>query len=933
MSWSRATKRKAGLTALAAATALTVGVGVSVVAVNAEHNREQSEPHYVGYLEKAGGEAAEEAEREGEGHPEGVVGGANEESGEIATALDSVANARLAPYGSVAAGQYSASLGSFNGLTSSSNAWTEVTDLPYDADDPAYRDPSFSNSSGGAGYVGGRITGLAAGNGVLFAGGANGGVFRKLLGSDNKPGGSGAAADTAWTPISDAILSLSTGDLLYDAAHDTLWYATGEANTGGTSYTGAGVYRLTGAKTGTFTADDRVGGTELESRGINQLKIGGGYVYAASTRGLWRRAVDAAQGSAWQNVLMPNPAADSDITTPYKNMVNDVAIDPKSGAVLANAAWRSGDASYNGFYLSQTGANGTFTRINPAGAINPKDIGNTEFAYAADGSKLYAVMESPALLNSGHQSGNSVLKAVYVSNNGSVEGPWNTIADYRKLGNSGSALKTNNAGKGYGPGVQAWYNNFIEVDPGDADHVYLGLEEVYESTNAGSTWTTPGPYWNFGFSCWNILDSKNTCPETTHSDQHSIAIADGVVFVGNDGGVKARPLAPKTSKENAEGHATDWISLSQGLRTLQYYSVGVGKDPQRGGYAVSGGLQDNGGSLLRGDGKDNAGNSEMVSPFGGDGGDIVVNPKNGCEILDEYVYLTLWMTKNCGQTDGTKSAVFDVSVPDANPRFTAPFRAVRGSQNTADGASERWVAGGNAVWAQNKAFGYTEEEAAADPARGWKKLYTHGGAGRMTVGLDAIASPDAPKDSSKDVIYAAWCGVSNCNSAGFERGVATNYGGTWNELDMTGLPNRYPGAIFIDQQADPDGGTVYLAFNGYNRRFIEGPGAGVQHVFKGVLTKGTGGAVSVAWTDISGNMPDVPATDVLRIGDRLVVGTDYGVIVRPIAGGSWTRVGGTSGTSGSLPLTTVFDLHEGADGNLYAATHGRGIWRMPISAL
>ncbi len=931
MSWSRATKRKAGLTALAAATALTVGVGVSVVAVNAEHNREQSEPHYVGYLEKAGGEAAEEAERERDGHPEGVVGGASSESGEIATALDSVANARLAPYGSVAAGQYSASLGSFTGMASSGAAWNEVTNTPYDADDPAYRDPNYSNSSGGAGYVAGRITGLAAGNGWVFAGGANGGVFRKSLGGDKKPGG---GDDSAWQPISDDILSLSTGDLLYDAAHDTLWYATGEANTGGTSYTGAGVYRLEHASTGSFAQTDRVGGTELESRGINQLKTGGGYIYAASTRGLWRWKLDGSS-TAWKNVLMPNPAADSDITTPYKNIVNDVAIDPKSGAVLANAAWRSGDASYNGFYLSPTGADGTFTRINPSGAINPKDIGNTEFAYAADGSKLYAVMESPALLNSGRQSGNTVLKAVYVSNNGSVEGPWNVIADYRKLGNSGSALKTNNAGKGYGPGVQAWYNNFIEVDPSNADHVYLGLEEVYESTNGGSTWTTPGPYWNFGFSCWNILESKNTCPETTHSDQHSIAIADGVVFVGNDGGVKARPLAPKTSKENAEGHATDWMSLSQGLRTLQYYSVGVGVDPERGGYAVSGGLQDNGGSLLRGDGFDNSSppKKEMVSPFGGDGGDIVVNPKNGCEILDEYVYLTLWMTKNCGQTDGTKSAVFDVSVPDANPRFTAPFRSVRGSQNTADGKSERWVAGGNAVWAQDKAFGYTESEAAADPSRGWKKLYTHGGAGRMTVGLDAIANPAAPADSSKDVVYAAWCGVSNCNSAGFERGVATNYGGTWNELDMKGLPNRYPGAIFIDQQADPAGGTVYLAFNGYNRRFIEGPGAGVQHVFKGVLTKGTGGTVSVTWTDISGNMPDVPATDVLRIGNKLVVGTDYGVIEADVdpttnAVGSWRRVGGSS-----LPLTTVFDLHQGADGNLYAATHGRGIWRTPISAL
>lgn len=931
MSWSRATKRKAGLTALAAATALTVGVGVSVVAVNAEHNRELSEPRYVGYLEKAGGEAAVEAAREPDGHPEGVAGGANSESGEIATALDSVANARLAPFGSVAAGQYSDSIGHFTGLDPSGGSWSEVTNTPYDADDPDYRDPFYSNSSGGAGFVAGRITGLAVGNGVVFAGGANGGVFRKSLGGDNKPG---TGDDGDWVPISDDILSLSTGDLLYDKATDVLWYATGEANTGGTSYTGAGVYRLADASdpTSKFTLGDRVGGDELESRGINQLKEGGGYVYAATTRGLWRWKL-AGSATAWEKVLMPNPDADSVIATPYKNIVNDVAI-AKSGQVLANAAWRSGDASYNGFYLSPTGNAGTFTRINPSGAIDPKDIGNTEFAFSSDHSKLYAVMESPTKLITGRQSGNSVLKAVYVSKSGSIAGPWSVIADYRKLGNSGSALKTNNAGKGYGPGVQAWYNNFIEVDPTNPDHVYLGLEEVYETTNGGSTWTTPGPYWNFGFSCWNIIEAKNTCPETTHSDQHSIAIADGMVYVGNDGGVKARPLAPKTSTENAEGHATDWINLNKGLGTLQYYSVGVGADLQRGGYAVSGGLQDNGASLLRGDGFDNSSppNKEMVSPFGGDGGDIVVNPKNGCEILDEYVYLTLWMTKNCGQTDGATSAVFDVSVPDANPRFTAPFRSVRGSVNNVDGKSERWVAGGNAVWAHDKAFAYTEKEAAADPGRGWTKLFSHGGAGRMTVGLDAIADPSAPADSSKDVIYAAWCGVSNCNSAGFERGVATNFKGAWVELPTTGLPNRFPNGVFIDTTADPAGGTVYLAFNGYNRRFIEGPGAKVGHVFKGVVT-GTKGNLTVTWTDVSGNMPDVPATDVLRIGNKLVVGTDYGVIeadVNPTtnAVGSWSRVGGTT-----LPLTTVFDLHQGTDGNLYAATHGRGIWRMLISDL
>ena len=42
------------------------------------------------------------------------------------------------------------------------------------------------------------------------------------------------------------------------------------------------------------------------------------------------------------------------------------------------------------------------------------------------------------------------------------------------------------------------------------------------------------------------------------------------------------------------------------------------------------------------------------------------------------------MTKNCGQTDGSTSAIFDITVPDPNARFTAPFRIVRGSKNTGD---------------------------------------------------------------------------------------------------------------------------------------------------------------------------------------------------------------------------------------------------------
>jgi hypothetical protein len=914
--------------AIAAACAVVVA-GAAGVAITRLDN--DSGPRYRGYLERVGGGEEAEAEAAREHGVEAAVGDPESESGEIFNALTSVANARLAPYGSVAAGQLSTSLGSFRGLTSNGSTWSEVTDLNYDADDPNYRDPEFSNSSGGSGFVGGRITGLAAGGGYLFAGGANGGVFRKKL------NGASVGDDGAWEAISDGILSLSTGDLEW---HDnSLWYATGEANTGATSYVGSGLYRNARAtdaslSTAQFTDADRLGGTELESRGINKVRFDDvhHWAYAATTRGLWRYRLSSANtpvaGQTWANVFMPNPTADLNTNTPYKNIVNDVAIDD-AGRVLANAAWRSGDASYNGFYQSATGATGSFVQVNPQGGLNYNDVGNAEFAWGTDaaGHKtvLYAVVESPNKLN---HTPMTVLKGVYRSSTGTLAGPWNRIADSGKLASSGSALSGGN-GVFYRPGVQAWYNNFIATEPGHPNHVWVGLEEVYETTNGGSGWSTPGPYWNFGLPCWAISDADNTCPSTTHSDQHSIVTYGGRVYVGNDGGVKSRPI---NGALNGHKNATDWVNHSQGLRTLQYYSVGVGKDPERIGYAVAGGLQDNGGSLLRGDGKDNQGNTEMVSPFGGDGGDIVVNPRNGCEILDEYVYLQLWMTTNCGQTDGSKSAIIDVGVPDANPRFTAPFRAIRGSENTGDQKSERWVAGGNAVWSHDLGFSITRGQAGSLPGHGWTKRATLGTGSRMTVGLDAVADPTAKQDATKDVVVAAWCGESNCNSGTtFSRGVQTNFGGSWHELDMAGLPNRYPSAVSIDSVGET--ATIYLVFNGYNRRFIEGPGAVQDHVWKGVVSKSGG----VTWTNESAGSPDVPATDVVRVGSNLVVGTDYGVMVGTLdAAGDvtgWARVGGNSGTGGALPITTVFDLSVGPDGFLYAATHGRGIWKTPLSTL
>lgn len=152
-----------------------------------------------------------------------------------------------------------------------------------------------------------------------------------------------------------------------------------------------------------------------------------------------------------------------------------------------------------------------------------------------------------------------------------------------------------------------------------------------------------------------------------------------------------------------------------------------------------------------------------------------------------------------------------------------------------------------------------------------------------------------------------------CNNNGFTRGVSTNASGAWQQLALPAdFPNRYISGIAIEP-ADPSGRTAYVGFNGFSRRWTEGPGAGIGHIWK---TSDAG----ATWTDISGNFPDVPVNDIVVRGSKLVVATDLATLISTDGGATWSRL------SSNLPYTTVMDLSVGPDGKLYAATHGRGIW-------
>ncbi|MGW9196260.1 glycosyl hydrolase [Micromonospora chersina] len=866
---------------IAGALVLTAALG-GVVATNHEVQEKlglAEEPganmpwHPREFMEMAAGEESEEA---------------GEEAFEARTIAEQFAQARYAP-GIVAPGAYANALSQLNALPATKGTWREVTKIKYDGDDPRYRDYA-SNSSGGAGLVTGRMTGLAAdNNGFVYAAGADGGVWRSSIG-----GGS-------WTPIADALPTLSSGDVVL-AADGSLWYATGEGNTGATSFVGAGVYRLGDPRTGAFKATDRVGGSELESTVINKLRFFDGKVWAATNRGLFSHAMSSGSG-AWKLEFAPNPsylpggANAGDANAAYKNIVNDVAGDPRNAKhVVVASAWRSGD-TYNGFYETADYTAGGWAKVNPTGAMPADDIGYVTFAFSADGGKLYAINQSPKLLNKPAGNVNSYLDGIYVSNTGNPAGPWNKIADSSKLGNSGSALKQTVIGKGYGPGIQAWYNQFLTVDPADPNHVWAGLEEVYESYDAGANWKTVGPYWNFGFACWNIYDAQNKCSKTTHSDQHSVAVGNGFVYVGNDGGVYRRPVHGRTDKE---GHATDWQSLNDGtIDALQYYSVALGRDPAKAGTIVSGGLQDNGTSILR------PGDTVMGSHFGGDGGDSQADPANGCRQVQEYTNLAMRVTENCNANPGPGTAAtstsrdiqpYTSSPGDEPARFIAPFAPDDHDANV-------WVAGGQHLWVNTKGYSISD-------GKGWTNVFNLG-AGHTATSV-AVSGGTA---------YVGWCGP--CNNAGFARGLAIGKvtdPSSWRQVTLPGdFPNRFLQGVGIDP-ANPS--HAFVAVNGFSRRFTEGPGAGYGHVFETTDAGAT-------WKDVSANLPDVPASSIKELSTgALVLATDLATFYRAPGATDWQRLGA------GLPLTVGMDVeYNAADNSIYVATHGRGIWAFGLAQL
>jgi hypothetical protein len=131
--------------------------------------------------------------------------------------------------------------------------------------------------------------------------------------------------------------SLSIGDIKVN--NHALWVGTGEANTSSDSYAGTGVF----VSTDGGANFSRVGGEELQNTLVRRIVFdGAGGVYAATSKGLFRRSLSAPLSVPWTRVLYPWSCSQSG-ATPETRYISDVVIRPGSGGrqVIAVVGWRA----------------------------------------------------------------------------------------------------------------------------------------------------------------------------------------------------------------------------------------------------------------------------------------------------------------------------------------------------------------------------------------------------------------------------------------------------------------------------------------------------------------------------------------------------------------------------------------------------------------
>jgi hypothetical protein len=741
---------------------------------------------------------------------------------------------------------------------------------------------------------------------TLYAGGVNGGLWKSTNG-----GGLWSLISDDWDNIAAVSICQEPGGKIYVGTGELLMAVRGTPGTGNSSCIGSGIWESSDGNTFTQIAGTDPSATTPYNNTYNNafsyvysLGYYSGRLYAGTSLGL---RLSTNGGATWINPIS--------VTGNCK----DIEISP-DGTVFASVGGK--------MYVSADGTAFTLKSLPSA----PNGMSNLQIALAAsDPNYVYCMGSKPSTYQTA-----GVWKSTDKGETFTLIPNSASTTTFQILGNQGD------------------YACAIGVDATNKDRIICGGLDLWSYT--------PTQGWN-QISAWNYAPFSSYY---NHADHHQIVFDKNhpnIVYFTNDGGIF----------KSTDGGQT-FAATNRNFSVTQFYSVATSIRGE-----VLGGAQDNGTNLIDFNGPTPRWGKEVM---GGDGFDCdfsAINPdasfaslyfgdirRSGTlggsyatflkgaptgyvENSSFHTVIRLWESFNNTESQDVVEYVvpegqsiapgssFTAYSNNSNYPFTATYNgtvaAVEGDtiKNIKDIISSRMALG--MINGSNIRVFLAVRPLNFSDSPYWMPIATNGTVGNND-GLVGEVSALSFSNDGNHLYVGTQSGnsgsiyrVSNLNSIKFNT-LADTITGWINRpgcaLTCTRI-GQFTGQAVTSVSVDPNNpAKIVVTLGNYSNN---------NYVYRCNNANTAASSTTTSnFTNIQGNLPKMPVYSSLidyTNGNRIILGTEYGIWTSNSGGTNWTR------DNDGMANCAVFMLRQQTQpynkcwnsGSIYAATHGRGIYK------